>query len=174
MMMFPPLATGPFFSLGNSDFIVTLGFLVFIGILIYFKVPGLLGGMLDKRAVQIQSELEQARDLREEAQTLLASFERKQKQVQDQAAAIVSSARAEAEDAAKEAHEQLAKSMERRLQAATDQIQSAEAAAVRQVKDQAVSVAMQAAASVMKSKMGDQSASAMIDDAIREVGAKLH
>ena len=43
-------ASGPFFSLGNTDFVVLLGFIVFIAVLFYFKVPSLLGGMLDKRA----------------------------------------------------------------------------------------------------------------------------
>ena len=43
-------ATGPFFSLGNTDFVVLLAFLLFVGVLIYLKVPGLLMGLLDKRA----------------------------------------------------------------------------------------------------------------------------
>ena len=94
----PALAAGdkPFFSLLNTDFVVLLGLIVFIGILVYFKVPGLIGGMLDKRAEGIQSELDEARKLREEAQTLLASYERKQKEVQEQADRIVASAKEEA------------------------------------------------------------------------------
>ena len=71
-------AKGPFFSLKNTDFVVLLGLLVFIGILVYFKVPSLIMGMLDKRADDIKSELDEARKLREDAQTLLASYERKQ------------------------------------------------------------------------------------------------
>src|SRR6056297_1234334 len=75
----PALAAGDsFFSLSNTDFIVLLGFIVFIAILIYYKVPGLLGGMLDKRADGIRADLDEARSLREEAQKLLASYERKQ------------------------------------------------------------------------------------------------
>ena len=71
-------ASGPFFSLGNTDFVVLIAFIVFIGVLFYFKVPGMIGGMLDKRADDIKSELDEARALREEAQTILASYERKQ------------------------------------------------------------------------------------------------
>ncbi|MEM7521507.1 MAG: ATP F0F1 synthase subunit B, partial [Pseudomonadota bacterium] len=48
-------ADGPFFSLGNTDFVVLLGLIVFLAILAYFKVPGLIGGMLDKRAADIQA-----------------------------------------------------------------------------------------------------------------------
>ena len=82
-------APGPFFSLSNTDFIVVLAFLLFIAILIYFKVPALLAGMLDKRAEGIRSELDEARAIREEAQTLLASYERKQQEVKAQSQRIV-------------------------------------------------------------------------------------
>ena len=86
-------ASGPFFSLGNTDFVVLLGFLLFIGVLLYFKIPALLGGLLDKRAEGIRDELDEAKALREEAQTLLASYERKQKEVQEQADRIVEAAK---------------------------------------------------------------------------------
>ena len=69
-------ASGPFFSLKNTDFVVTIAFLVFIAVLFYFKVPSMIGGALDKRSEGIKSDLEEARKLREEAQALLASYER--------------------------------------------------------------------------------------------------
>ena len=93
-------ADGPFFSLRNTDFVVLIAFLLFVGILVYLKVPGLLMGMLDKRAEGIKTELDEARALREEAQTLLASYERKQKEVQAQADRIVAAAKEEAVAAA--------------------------------------------------------------------------
>ncbi|MGR3583333.1 MAG: F0F1 ATP synthase subunit B, partial [Pseudooceanicola nanhaiensis] len=57
-------ATGPFFSLGNTNFIVLLAFILFLAVLVYFQVPGKLAGMLDKRADGIRSELDEARALR--------------------------------------------------------------------------------------------------------------
>jgi hypothetical protein len=86
-------ASGPFFSLGNTDFVVLLGFLLFLAIIAYFKIPALLGGMLDKRATDIRDELDEAKALREDAQKLLASYERKQKEVQEQADRIVEAAK---------------------------------------------------------------------------------
>ena len=167
-------AKGPFFSLNNTDFVVLLGLIVFIGILVYFKVPSLIGGMLDKRAEGIKSELEEARKLREEAQTLLASYERKQKDVQEQADRIVSSAKAEAKAAGKQARIDLEKSVARRLAAAEDQIASAEAAAVKEVRDQAAMVAVAAAREVIAKQMTATEGNKLIDDAIAQVEAKLH
>ena len=93
-------ASGQFFSLRNTDFVVLCSFLLFIGILFYFKVPGLLGGMLDKRSDGIRKEIDEARALRDEAQSLLASYERKQKEAMEQAERILATARADAAAAA--------------------------------------------------------------------------
>ncbi|MEX0339841.1 MAG: F0F1 ATP synthase subunit B [Arenibacterium sp.] len=167
-------AKGPFLSLGNTDFVVLISFILFIGILFYFKVPGMLSGMLDKRAADIKAELDEARALREEAQTVLASYERKQKEVQDQADRIVETAREEAARAAEDAKADLAKSIARRLAAAEDQIASAEASAVKEVRDQAITVAVAAAKDVMAKQMTAAESSKLIDSAIAEVNTKLH
>ena len=58
-------ASGPFISLKNTNFIVFLAFILFIAVLIYFKVPTMLGKMLDQRAEGIQADLDQARLFRE-------------------------------------------------------------------------------------------------------------
>jgi F-type H+-transporting ATPase subunit b len=172
----PALAAGdkPFFSLANTDFVVSIAFLIFIGILFYFKVPGLVGGMLDKRADSIKAELDEAKALREEAQSLLASYERKQKEVQEQSARIVAAAKEEATNAAVAAKEDIARSITRRLAAAEDQIASAEASAIKEVRDQAIAVAIGAARDVIAKQMDAQSAGALIDDSIATVADKLH
>ena len=167
-------ASGPFFSLHNTNFIVLLAFILFIAVLFHFKVPGMLGGMLDKRAEGIQSELDEARALREEAQTLLASYERKQKEVQDQADRIVEHAKAEAANGAELAKEDLKASIARRLAAAQEQIASAQASAVKEVRDQAVTVAVAAAKDVIAAQMTAAQGNTLIEDAIAEVDAKLH
>lgn len=167
-------ASGPFFSLGNSDFVVLISFLLFIGILLYFGVPGLLMGLLDKRAEGIKSELDEARSLREEAQTILASYERKQKEVQEQAERIVAQAKEEAQAAATQAKADMEASIARRLQAAQDQIASAEAAAVKDVRDRAISLAVASAQDVIAKQMTATNANKLIDEAIGQVQAKLH
>ena len=167
-------ASGPFFSLGNTDFVVLLGFIVFIAVLFYFKVPGMIGGALDNRAEGIKSELDEARALHEEARSLLASYERKQREVQTQAEAIVAAAKEDAALAAEQAKADLEKSIERRLAAAQGQIDSAEASAVKEVRDQAITVAVSAANTVLAKQMTATQANKLIDAAIADVGEKLH
>lgn len=167
-------ATGPFFSLQNTNFVVLIAFLCFIGILIYAKVPAKLTGMLDARAATIKAELDEARALREEAKSILATYERRQKEVQEQADRIVAQAKDEALAAAAQAKEDLKASIARRLASATEQIASAEAGAIRQVREQAISVAVAAAGEVLSKQMTADAASASIDDAIAQVEARLH
>jgi F-type H+-transporting ATPase subunit b len=167
-------ADGPFVSLHNTNFVVLLAFLVFIGILMWKKVPSLLGGMLDKRAAQIKADLDEARALREEAKALLSSYEKKQKEVAEQSERIIVTAKAEAEAAALAAREDLAQSITRRLAAAGEQIASAEAAAIAQVRHQAISVAVSAAGEVLASQNTATRAKASIDAAIAVVEAKFH
>lgn len=166
--------SGDFYSLSNTDFIVAVSFLLFVGVLFYFKVPALLGGLLDKRAEGIQSELNEAKALRDEAQALLASYERKHAEVQEQADRIVAQAKESAEESAAQAKVDLEKSIERRLQAAQDQIASAEAGAVKQVRDEAARVAVAAAGEVIAKEMSASKSDDLIDEAIKTVQAKLH
>ncbi len=167
-------ATGPFLSLNNTNFVVSLGFLLFVAVLIYYKVPRIMGGLLDKRAEGIKADLAEARELREEAQTLLASYERKQKEVRDQADRIIASAREEAKAQAEQARKDMERSVERRVQAAKDQIGQAEADARRRVRNEAVDVAVAAARQVLQEQMDGQRNDRLIAQSIETVGNRLH
>ena len=165
---------GPFFSMQNPMFNVTIGFILFIALLLFLKVPKLIGGMLKKRADGIRSELDEARKLREEAQTILASYERKQKEVKEQAENIVTHAKKEAALAAEQAKAELEASISRRLAAAEEQIDSAQAAAVRDVRDTAIQVAVGAAGDVIAKSLTAADGNKLIEAAIKEAEAKLH
>ena len=161
-------------SLRNTDFVVFLAFLGFAGVLAYFKVPQRLAGMLDGRADRIRSEIDEARALREEAQTLLASYERRSREVRDQADRIVDQAREEAREAGEQAKRDLEAQVARRIAGAEDQIASAEAAAIQEIRDTAARIAVAAAAEVIAERVDEERQSALVDQAIDTVGAKLH
>ncbi|MFV0491792.1 MAG: F0F1 ATP synthase subunit B [Pseudorhodobacter sp.] len=167
-------ASGPFFSLGNTDFIVLISFLIFVGVLIYLGIPRKVTDLLDKRSDTIRSDLDEARALREEAKAVLAGYERKRKEVQEQADRIVATAKEEAKAAAEQAKEDLKTAIARRLAAAEDRIASAEAGAVRAVREQAITIAVGAAGDVLSKQMTADNAKASIDDAIKIVNDRLH
>ena len=167
-------ASGPFFYHSNTDFVVLISFILFGLVLVYLKVPSMLGKMLDQRAASIKTELDEARALREEAQTILASYERKQKEVSEQAARIVEDAKNEAKAAAAQAKIGLEKSVQRRMSAAEEKIASAQASAEREVRDAAINVAVAATREILSSQMSSDIADKLTENAISEVQTKFH
>lgn len=164
----------PFWSLHNTDVVVAIAFLIFLGVLVYFKVPGLIGGLLDKRAEGIRADLAEARRLREEAMALRESFERKRAEVAEQAERIVAKAKADAAEAAEQAKADLEATIARRLKAAEDQIAAAETAALREVRNRAVSVAVAAAGEVIAGKLTSAQSKALMDESIAAIETRLH
>ena len=170
---FTPLAGG-FLSPSNSETWVIVGFILFIGVLYYFGAFKVIGRMLDDRAVNIRNQLEEARQLREEAQARLAAFERQHHEVSRLAEEIVDTARKDAEAAAAQAKLDLEASMKRRLQAAEDQISLAEAEAVRAVRDGAVDSAIAAARKVLAENYAGAAGTALLDESLKEVAARVN
>lgn len=168
-----PLAGG-FLSLTNAETWVLVAFILFVALLIYVGVPKILSRALDSRSVTIREQLEEARQLREEAQARLAAFERQQHEVSRTADEIVEAAKREAEAAAAQAKLDIEASVERRLRAAEDQIALAEAEAVRTVRDAAVDAAISATRKVLVEKYDSASGASLIDESIREVGARVN
>lgn len=158
----------------NTSFMAGVSLFLFFALLAYLGVHKFLGKKLDDRAADIRSELDEAKRLREEAQEIFAEFERKQKAVEGQAQEIVAHAETEAAAAAERAKADIAQSIERRLKAADDQIALAESNAVKEVKDTAVTVAIEAAQEVLTAKLGPEQAQAMVENAIKDVGKRLH
>lgn len=167
-------AGGPFFSLYNTNFVVLVAFLIFVGILLKVGVPGKLAAMLDAHSAGIKANLDEARALRDEAKALLASYDAKHKEVQQQSARIIATAKEEAQAAADQAKAELAQSITRRLAAAADQIAAAEASALREVRETAIAVAIAAAGEVLAKQRTDESAASAIDASIAQVDAKFH
>jgi F-type H+-transporting ATPase subunit b len=131
---------------------VLLGLLVFIGILIYMKVPGKLAAALDQRSEKIRSELEAAERLRKEAEALLAEYQRKRGEAESEAAAIIAQAKRESEALGEEARVRLADYVTRRTKAVETRIAQAESQAIAEVRSRAVDVAAAAAGVILKNK----------------------
>ncbi|PCH80847.1 MAG: ATP F0F1 synthase subunit B [Hyphomicrobiales bacterium] len=152
----------------------TVGLFVFLGILVYNKVPGLIADMLDKRAADISSELDEARRLREEAQALLADYQRKQREAEKEAEGIIDQAKREANMMALEAKASLEEFVVRRTKLAEQKIASAEAAAAGEVRAAATDLAIAATEAVLATRVQDKTAEDLITASIKEVGLKLN
>lgn len=132
-----------------ATFWVFLAFLVFFGVLVYMKVPGMLIAALDKRADKIRADLDEARRLREEAQALLREYELKRGEAEAEAQAIVGQAKREAEVLGEEARARIEDYVARRTRAVESRIAQAEQQAVAEVRSRAIDVATAAAGRIL-------------------------
>lgn len=150
------------------------GLLVVIGLVLYRRVPAMLAKMLDARAVAIQNELMQAKQLREEAEAVLVRTTARASHAQAEAETILSQARAEAERFQKESEAQLKALVERRARMAQDRIARAEAQAMAEIRAMAADAAVAASAKLIAQRIDASKAGALIDASIKDVGAKLN
>ena len=158
----------------DATFWVGAAFVLFVGILFYLKVPGMLTSALDERAKKISDDLDQARELREEAQVLLASYQRKQRDALKEAEGIIAHAKEEAMREAEQAEKKLEEAIARRQQAALNKIALAEAQAENEVRDTAIEIAIAAATAVVAQQVQGYRADALVDTAIQELRRHLN
>jgi F-type H+-transporting ATPase subunit b len=157
----------------DAEFFVLLGFIVFVGVLIYFGVPRIVLRALDARGEAIGAELAQAAKLRQEATALLASFERKSAEAEANAAAIVAEARAQAEQLNLEAAERLKEFVARRTKQAEAKIALAEAQASAEVRAAAAEHAAKAAEIVLTDQMKGSAGADLVAREIGEINRRL-
>ncbi len=153
---------------------VAVAFVLFIALVIYLKVPAMLANMLDDRAAKISKELAEARALREEAQALLADYQKKRVEAERNAANIVAQAKSEAEAYAVEAREKLSEMLTRRTAQAEQKIAQAEAAAIKDVRAITADAAIAAATKLMSEATAGTKGAKLITDSISAVKSRLN
>ena len=130
-------------SLDNTDFVVLISFLIFLSILIYFKVPLIVATFLDKRSDDIQNEIERASEILEEAKKILSSIEADHIKTNETIRQMLETAKARAgeeEDKAKKYIEEL---MKNKLQSAEGQVKSSERKIIEQIEERAINLSIE-------------------------------
>ena len=159
--------------LHNPHTWVYVGLAIFV-VLVGPKIWKALATMLDQRSLKIKADLDEAQKLKDEAQALLAEYQRKQRDAMREAEDIIANAKSLAGRQIKEAAEKLEQNLARREKASLEKIAQAEAQALAEVRREAVDVATAAAAKLIQSQLDGAKGSQLIDQAIAEVGKKLH
>lgn len=147
--------------------------LLFIGLLIYLKVPQQIAGMLDQRSQAIAKELHEARRLREEAEKLHAEYEAKRAAAEAEAKAIVDAAKEQAAMVAEETRQSMQAAMARREKQAEDRIASAETKATDEVRAAAAEAAIAAAERMIRERMNGEAQAALVREGVSELARKF-
>jgi len=158
----------------EPEFWVAVAFVLFVGVLIYVGVHKKLIEALDHRSNRIQAELDEARRLRDEAGKLLAAYQRKQREAEREAEAIIADARAEAGRVAAEARVKMEEFIARRTKLAESKIAQAEAQALTDVRAAAADAAVTAAEKILRDSAKGKIADDLIIQGIAAAKAKLN
>jgi F-type H+-transporting ATPase subunit b len=130
-------------------------------------------GALDGHAAKVRAELDAAKRLREEAQSLLAEHHSRLASGQGQAEAIVEHARVEAERQSQRHRTELEASLRRRTDLAVARIAQEETRALQEVRAHAATLAIRTTERLLTEQLDGKPAQALLDGAIAEVGRKL-
>jgi F-type H+-transporting ATPase subunit b len=162
---------GGFFS--DAETWVAITWLIVVA-LVARPVFRAITAALDLRREKIRARLEEAERLRTEAQDMLASYQKKQRDALKEAESIVGQAKVEAERLAAQMSANLDELLKRREQQAVERINQAEAEALREVRNKAVDIAIEATRKLIAENLSAEQASALIDDAIKDLPNRLH
>ncbi|MGD1878006.1 MAG: F0F1 ATP synthase subunit B [Kiloniellaceae bacterium] len=157
----------------DPTFWVAIAFFVFVGLMVWKASKPILAG-IDARGERIKAELDEAQRLREEAQKALAEYKRKQRDAAKEAEDLLANARHEADLLRKQAAEDLKQTLARREKAAIEKIAQAETNALQEVRAQAVDIAIAATAKLLTETVDSTRDQAMVDQAIKNLGPRLH
>ncbi|ACS54861.1 MULTISPECIES: F0F1 ATP synthase subunit B [Rhizobium] len=158
----------------DATFFAFVGLVLFLALVVYLKVPGMMARSLDDRADQIRNELAEAKRLREEAQHLLAEYQRKRKEAEAEAAHIVAAAEREAEMLTAEAKKKTEEFVANRTALSEQKIKQAEVEAMKAVRSAAVDLAIAAAETVLAKRADTKIQSELFGNAVGQVKTRLN
>jgi F-type H+-transporting ATPase subunit b len=157
----------------NPESWVAITWVIVVALLARPVSKAIIAG-LDARRDKIRDRLAEAEKLRDDAQELLATYQKKQREALAEAEAIIAQAKAEAARLSAQAAADLEELVKRREIQALDRITQAEAEATREVRNKAVDIAMQATRSLIAETLPKDKAAELIDAAIKDLPNLLH
>jgi len=157
----------------SPEFWVAIAFVIFVAALAR-KLVAMVRAALDARSARIEGELDEARRLREEAQDLLASYQRRQREAVKEAEGILAQAREDAETIRTNAGAELQAALARRREQALDKIARAEAMAVQEVRAAAADLAFRATRRLIGEAMDAGRDAKLVAETLDTIAKKLH
>lgn len=159
--------------LADTDFWVGVSTGVFLLLVLYYGLRPVLRG-LDSRSDRIRKQIEEAEQIRDEAQHQLAEYKRKQRESQREAEEIIEHAKTQARRMRERAEQDLEAQIKRRETLTLEKIEQAEQKALQEVRDRAVDVALAATERVLRDNMTEKASGELIDKAIEDVSKRLN
>lgn len=152
---------------------VAIGFILFILLLIYFKIPNQITKILDDRSKKIKDELDEAKRLREEAQTILSEFQKKNTEAEQTAKTIIDNAKKLAKNYEKDAKDKFDQNVVRKKKLLDEKLNRLENDAINQIKDNITDIVLETVKNSVKgNNIKPKVSQEIIDQGIEQIGEK--
>ena len=137
----------------DATFWVTISFFIFLGILIYFKIPQKIKDILEQNISSIKNQLEEAEKLKEDAKNILTEHEKKISNSKNEVKKMISKASDEAEKNVIRVNEEFHSLMENRKKNAEDRIKQLKNQAEKDIKNASVKIAIESVEKLIKNSL---------------------
>ena len=157
----------------DATFWVTVSFLIFLGVLIYFKIPQKIISTLEQNILNIKNQINEAEKLKEDAKNILTEHEKKISDSKNEVKEMVSRANEEAEKNVIKTHEEFYKVMENRKKGAEERIKQLKNQALKDIKNTSVKIAMESVEKLLKNSLDKSKLDKIYTSSIEETKLAL-
>lgn len=158
----------------DASFFVALAFVLLIAGFIKLKLPARVIEALDERATAIKAELDEARNLRQEAMAVLADYKKRVQEAEKEAAVLIEQAQEDAKRIAEESTQALQERLERKTKQAEEKITRAEAQLIQEVRCASGYLAVDAAAVLIAQNMTATQSNKLVKDTVARLAKNFH
>ena len=156
-------------SLDNTDFVVLISFLIFVGVLVYFKVPAIVASFLDKRSEDIQNEIEKASEILEEAKEILSSIEADHIRTSETIEKMVMTAKDRAGEEEEKAKKHIEELMKSKLLSAEGQVRSNERKILEEIEARAIDLSIEKVREKLSKSLSENDYDKHFDSSIQSI-----
>lgn len=161
------------FDNSNPVFWVFWAFVLFVG-LSANKICKLLANVLDARSNKIKAELDAAKELRIEAENVLALYKQRQAEFAKEAESILAKARKDSETNTQIAQAELKIALDNRTKQALEKIAMEESAAITDVRNRVIDIATSSSRNIISEIMDNAVQADLVKNAVHDIEQKIH
>ena len=157
----------------DATFWVAVSFFLFIGLLVYFKIPQKVNEILNQLISNIKNEINESEKLRNEAKTLLDNSQSKLDSASEEANKIIDQAKKDSENLVIEINEKFHKSSEIKKKLAETKITQMKEAAIKEIKDTSIKIAVDSVKKIISTSVDKNKLDAIFEKDLEEAKTEL-
>ena len=157
----------------DATFWVAISFVLFIGLLVYFKIPQKVNEILNQLILNIKNEIDESEKLRNEAKTLLDSSQKKLDSANNEAHKITDQAKKDSENLVIEINEKFHKSAEIKKKLAEVKISQMKEAALKEIKDKSIKIAVDSVKKIISTSVDKNKLDTIFEKDLEKAKAEL-